>query len=77
MPTHDELKNFYEKGWLSLDEVESRSNSCRWSDGVGGSVNCDGGECRVVWYKNAKTKTTRAGLGCFIDGEIDHAGAFR
>ena len=74
--TENELKTLQEKGWLPSGEIESRTQTCEWSDG-GGAIECDGGECRVVFYKNGKTGTTRAGIGCFVDGEIDHAGAFR
>ncbi len=75
--TDEELKIFQEKGWLSSNEVQSRSVTCEWSDGVGGSIECDGGTCRVVHFYNSQTGTTSHGIGCFIDGEIDHAGAFR
>lgn len=76
-PTNNELKTFYEKGWLSLDEVQNRYiQSCSWSDGVGGSVECNGGECHLAYYTN-EDGSESVGIGCYINEHLDHAGAFR
>jgi len=75
--TEEDLISMYNKGWLSDNEIENRTLTCEWADGYGGSMNCDGGECRVVHYHHGQTGTTLHGIGCFIDGEIDHADLFR
>ena len=72
IPTEKEMEIFYKKGWLST----TKALNCEWADGVGGSVNCDGGTCGVVIHNNGDGTQT-VGLGCYYDGEIHHTGAYR
>lgn len=72
--TNEEMQSFIEKGWMS--ELETRANKCEWSDGVAGSIECNGGSCGVVHHTNPNG-TQSIGLACYKNGEISHAGAFR
>ncbi len=74
--TDEELKAYYKLGWLSYDQIETRAHTCQWADGYGGSINCDGGTCSVVRTLNPNG-TVSAGIGCYVDGQISHAGLFR
>lgn len=55
-PTEEELIKLEEDGftlanpeYIDPNVAVTRAQSCSWSDGVGGTINCDGGTCRVVW----------------------------
>jgi len=67
--TDYEIQQLIKIGLLS--EVENRTNNCQWNDGYGGSINCSGGSCAVVFYNSYP------GIGCFQNGGLSHAGLFR
>lgn len=58
--TDEEIEDLVKQGLLSPD----KRNRCEWSDGRGGSVDCDGGNCAVV-HSGANGQT---GLGCYEKG---------
>jgi len=60
------LDKLIEKGLLS-----NLRNSCRWSDGFGGDMDC-GGKCVVITYED-----TSVGIGCIEDGQMSHTGLWR
>ena len=56
-PTEEEIKNSGREDELTLATEASvgpnvavtRAVTCAWSDGVGGTMDCSGGSCNVVW----------------------------
>jgi hypothetical protein len=75
-PTDAELEEMYRLGWLSREDSNERAHTCEWSDGVGGSIDCTGGECNVVFGQNIDGSMS-PGIGCYIDGNLHHSGAYR
>lgn len=79
LASEDDLDLFYQRGWLEAPQsntVGSRAVNCEWADGQFGSINCDGGQCRVVFHNNPDGSQV-VGIGCYINSQISHAGAFR
>ncbi len=55
-PTEEELEVLRKKGITIGLDVEKR-NTCQWSDGQYGSIDCSGGTCKVVWVLNHSVET--------------------
>lgn len=55
---------------------ETDAKYCKWSDGVGGETDCTGGNCKVISTQNPDY-TTSICQGCYINGQLHHAGACR
>lgn len=55
-PTEEELDSLRKEGIAIGLDVEKR-NTCQWSDGEYGSIDCSGGTCKVVWVLNHSVET--------------------
>jgi hypothetical protein len=73
--SEEDIASFIEKGWLT--ELDFRAHDCSWSDGYGGSINCDGGYCKIVQHTNPSTGQTFVGIMCLVDEVPVETGLYR